>query len=630
MSHLLRWRHAARPLRVQAAFLPCLALFTALLLGGCAADESTEAPAVPTAPTVPAPPGPYAIGGTLAGLAAGSQLVLQNNGQDALTLSADGSFTFATPVAHNGGYAVTIAQQPAGQVCSVAGGAGAGVTAAVTNIAVVCATTRFTVGGKVSGLAGGQSVVLHNNGADTLTLSANGTFSFPTPVPYNGSYLVTVSAQPADQTCTVNGHQGSAVIADIASVDVVCATNTYSVGGSVAGLSSQVTLANNGADFLTITANGAFTLPTAMPTGGTFNVTVNTQPLGQTCVVSNGTGTVAAANVTNVAVTCSSLPIGTLYMPAAFATRTDVYSVMSDGQLVFSGNAYGYSGDPIAMAHDDSLRTLYFSTTSGWTYKFDVAADGTWISTAGNWAYGGTPTSLLRDPLGRFLFVGSDVFNIRTATLDVLGNMTTPTTPIGTTFRPDTMVATPDGQYLIASSSATPGFDVFAIAPDGSLTSSSHLALAVAPSALAMHPSNSYLYVADPINNRIMEYRVDGAGNVTPLPAVLIATDGQPQHLSIDPSGRYLYATSPASGRISQYTIAADGTLVAMPQPTVAAGTLPGAPTIDPTGRFLYVPNASSLEIRQYVIGVTGALTPLTPATVSILAAPTLLYSVPW
>ncbi|WP_187645266.1 lactonase family protein [Cupriavidus campinensis] len=244
-------------------------------------------------------------------------------------------------------------------------------------------------------------------------------------------------------------------------------------------------------------------------------------------------------------------------------------------------------------------------------------------------AFGGeTPTSLLRDPLGRFIFLGSDVFNIRTVTLDVVGNMT-PTSLIGTTFRPDTMVATPDGQFLIAGSSATPGFDVFAIAPDGSLTSGSHLALAVAPSALAMHPSNSYLYVADPINNRIMEYRVDGAGNVTPLPATLIATDGSPQHLSIDPSGRYLYATSPASGKISQYTIAADGTLVAMPQPAVAAGTLPGAPTIDPTGRFLYVPNATSLEIRQYVIGVTGALTPLTPATVSILAAPTLLYSVP-
>src|SRR5262249_22881236 len=81
---------------------------------------------------------------------------------------------------------------------------------------------------------------------------------------------------------------------------------TYTVGGSVSGLSGTVVLQDNGGDNLTVTANGTFTFATALAPGAAYNVTVKTNPTGQSCSVSNGTGTIASANVTNVAVACTN------------------------------------------------------------------------------------------------------------------------------------------------------------------------------------------------------------------------------------------------------------------------------------------------------------------------------------
>ncbi len=55
--------------------------------------------------------GSYTIGGTVTGLVGGG-LVLQNNGGDNLTVSANGAFTFPTSVSSGASYAVTVLTQP--------------------------------------------------------------------------------------------------------------------------------------------------------------------------------------------------------------------------------------------------------------------------------------------------------------------------------------------------------------------------------------------------------------------------------------------------------------------------------------------------------------------------------------
>ena len=132
----------------------------------------------------------YAIGGTVSGL--NGTLVLQNNGTESLGITANGAFTFKNKVKSGGAYAVTITTQPAGQTCAVASGSGTA-SADVTNVAVTCtANTAYTVGGTVSGLGTGLNVVLRINGGGDLTVSANGPFTFGTPVASGLPYAVTV------------------------------------------------------------------------------------------------------------------------------------------------------------------------------------------------------------------------------------------------------------------------------------------------------------------------------------------------------------------------------------------------------------------------------------------------------
>jgi hypothetical protein len=169
----------------------------------------------------------------------------------------------------------------------------------------------FAVGGTVAGLLG-TGLVLDDNAVDPLPVAASGPFTFPTKLVQGAAFWVTVKTQPASpaQTCTVSGAMGNVHTADVSNVTVNCtAATAFTIGGTVSGLASgeAVVLQNNGADNLTLNANGSFTFVAPINIGAPYSVTVLTQPVGQTCTVTNGTGTVAAANVTNVTLVCASL-----------------------------------------------------------------------------------------------------------------------------------------------------------------------------------------------------------------------------------------------------------------------------------------------------------------------------------
>ncbi len=83
---------------------------------------------------------------------------------------------------------------------------------------------------------------------------------------------------------------------------------TFSIGGTISGLSGTVVLENNAGNDLSTSANGTFAFSTKLTQGAAYNVTVKTNPTGQTCTVANPSGTVGAANVTNVSVTCVTPP----------------------------------------------------------------------------------------------------------------------------------------------------------------------------------------------------------------------------------------------------------------------------------------------------------------------------------
>ena len=202
-----------------------------------------------------------------------------------------------------------------------------------------CGTpTTYTIGGAVSGLTSSTSVILLDNGGDSITVKSNTAFTFPTAIAVGLRYGVSVGTQPANQMCSVSGGSGTVASANVTGVIVTCAPLTFTIGGTVTGLAAgtSITLQDNGGDAITISANAGFTFPTAITIGGHYNVTISKQPTYQGCSVVAGSGQVILANVTNVQIRC---PVFTVIDNLGFGTDG---SYPQSGPIVGSdGNFYG-------------------------------------------------------------------------------------------------------------------------------------------------------------------------------------------------------------------------------------------------------------------------------------------------
>jgi hypothetical protein len=84
-------------------------------------------------------------------------------------------------------------------------------------------------------------------------------------------------------------------------------TTQYTVSGTVVGNTGTVTVTNNGAIQVVTTDGGSFIFP-PQDDLTTYDVLVTSVPVGQVASVTNGSGTINGANVTDVLVTCSYLP----------------------------------------------------------------------------------------------------------------------------------------------------------------------------------------------------------------------------------------------------------------------------------------------------------------------------------
>jgi hypothetical protein len=125
----------------------------AISCGGGGADPIPVAATTPVATNTPASGSgatdQYLIGGTASGLNEAG-LVLQNNGGNPVSITANGAFNFATPQSVGTAYNVTVAAQPAGLTCTVTNATGVTPAANVGSINVNCIAA--SAGGLLTGV----------------------------------------------------------------------------------------------------------------------------------------------------------------------------------------------------------------------------------------------------------------------------------------------------------------------------------------------------------------------------------------------------------------------------------------------------------------------------------------------
>lgn len=227
------------------------------------------------------------------------EAVLQLNGKNDVT-ARSGGYEFTTKVNFGAKYNVTVLTPPAGKSCEVTSGSGRARSA--VNVNISCKAPAKAIGGTVSGLPSGGSVVLQLGGANDLTVS-NGTFKFMATV--EDTYGVTVKTVPMGYNCSVTGGTGTAT-ADVTNVAVTCTPTSKDVSVAVTGMNGGVLkLKLNDATSLNADGDGTFKFSTKVNLGATYAVTVQENPTGKSCNITAGSGTIA--NDVTIDIACVTL-----------------------------------------------------------------------------------------------------------------------------------------------------------------------------------------------------------------------------------------------------------------------------------------------------------------------------------
>lgn len=144
----------------------------------------------------------------------------------------------------------------------------------------------------------------------------------------------------------------------------------FTVGGNVSGLAgSGLILRLNGGNDLPVAADGGFTFSGGVLDGSPYSVTVATQPSApiQNCTVSNGSGTISGANVTNVQVSCVTVPTYTVGGSISGLTGAGLKLRLNGGaNLDIAANATAFTF-PDGLVNGANFAVTIFAQPAGQT-----------------------------------------------------------------------------------------------------------------------------------------------------------------------------------------------------------------------------------------------------------------------
>jgi len=514
----------------------------------------------------------------------------------------------------------------------------------------------YTVGATVSGLSG-SGLALSNNGSETLSITANGTVTFGKSLVAGTGYSVSVATQPSSpsQTCTVTNGSGTVGSANVTNVSVACTTNSYAVQPTVTGLSGTgLVLQNNLADDLAVTQPGTAAFASMVQSGGTYNVSVLTQPSNpvQTCTIANGAGTVtnAAATPTINCVTQSPWTLFTVnYNDNSLSLfALDVATGQPRSRGAVSVSAWPAGGSPIDVTGDGQGRFIYILNAGAGniaSYRIDPSSGSLQPISNGIVSTGTGPVTLTGYPSSKMLFaVNSSSNDISAYTIDQTTGAPSPVS--GSPFKAGTtplkLTLDAAGKFAYVTNSASN--DIYSYSVDtstGALSeiANSRVSTGTAPFQVLLHRSGKFAYVANVGSANISAYAVDaGTGKLSALTGSPFATSGVPGDvtpfnggrppMTLHPNGKLLLVRSTLAKTISVFTIDPNsGALSAAPGSPYSVRDGAVMHSLDPTGRWLFVANRGTVQgpgsISVFKVNVnSGAMTEVTGSPFALSGGP--------
>lgn len=168
---------------------------------------------------------------------------------------------------------------------------------------------QLLLGGTITGVTKPGMVLTNNGGSDyEIPVPSNGTgatsFFFPTLISSDDKYDVQVKSKPTNvDQCTLIQNTGRAGF-DVNTIRITCTFKTQALTGTVSNLKNELVLVN-GSDRVTVPAGATTFAMARVAQDAPYGVSILANPAGQSCTIANGVGTVGAADVNNVTVTCA-------------------------------------------------------------------------------------------------------------------------------------------------------------------------------------------------------------------------------------------------------------------------------------------------------------------------------------
>lgn len=423
----------------------------------------------------------------------------------------------------------------------------------------------------------------------TLTLSAGGgrlvgseTFDFPFDhtLPAQNMFSVVIHFDCPDVAHSNGSVSGwnygnyySSYVGDLVVVtsNVPVPTAFFTVGGAVNGLTGAgLVLQNNGGNFTPVAANGNFTFSNTVGTGAPYNVTVNTQPAGQTCTVTNGSGT-ASANVTNVAVTC--IP--------TFTVGGTVTGLVGTG-LVLQNNG----GDNLA-----------FTVSGPFSFATKLPANTNYAVT------------VLTQPSGSTCSVANGTGTVTNADITNVAVTCLSSGPL----------------VLVANSGVTSGnnaLSVYRANPStGALSFLSNVNAGNTPWGIAVLPNQSAAYVANAVGGTVNSFAINNTTGAVTLIPLSSPGSNNPFGIAMDRLGRFLWTANYGFHTVQTFAINGSGVLAGS-TPVSTQNGLPYAIAAHPTMDFVYTAHQSNFALTAFSVNTTtGALTQIQSLTNVVTSA---------